>query len=128
MEKYSKEIEEKLIATKMSVENLQKENKKLSTENFEKFQKINSLEGEIKIKLHKIEEYEKDLSNYKRKIEEFETKTKNFEYMIKAINVNNENQIKELKKEIDKLVKVNETQKKDIVGYKSQIEVSFNFI
>jgi chromosome segregation ATPase len=123
MEKYAKEIEEKLSLNKSIIDNLSNENKKLSSENFEKFQKINSLEGEIKIKLHKIEEYEKDSIICKRKIEELETKTKNFEYMIKTINVNNENQIKELKKEIDKLVKINDINKKDIISYKTQIEV-----
>ena len=123
LEKYLKNVEEKLLSKEANCENLVKENKKLSNENFEKFQKINSLEGEIKIKLHKIEEFEKDGIQYKRKIEELETKTKNFEYMIKTINLNNENQIKELKKEIDKLVKINESNKKDIVTYKTQIEV-----
>jgi len=126
MEKYAKEIEEKLSINKTYIDNLSNEKEKLSSENFEKFQKINSLEGEVKIKLHKIEEYEKDSIMNKRKIEELETKTKNFEYMIKTISVNNENQIKELKKEIDKLVKINDSNKKDIISYKSQIEVNYN--
>jgi hypothetical protein len=50
VENYAKEIEEKLNIAKNSIDSLNAENKKLSSENFEKFQRINALEGEMKIK------------------------------------------------------------------------------
>jgi chromosome segregation ATPase len=123
VENYAKEIEEKLNFAKNTIESLNNENKKLSNENFEKFQKINSLEGELKIKTHKIDEIEKEKNKLKKSFEDADAKIKNFEYMIKTINSNNENQIREFKKEIDKLVKASELQKNEINQYKTQIEV-----
>lgn len=123
VENYAKEIEEKLNIARSGIENLNSENKKLSNENFEKFQKINALEGELKIKTHKIDELEKEKNKLKKSFEDADAKIKNLEYMIKTINVNNENLIKEFKKEIDKLVKVTEQQKIEINEYKTQIEV-----
>jgi len=127
IENYVKELEEKLNISNHQMENLNGENKKLSSENFDKFQKLNSLEGDLKLKSHKIDELEKEKNKLKKSNEEADGKVKNFEYKIKTINTNNENHIKELKKEIDKVVKINEIQKKEIFEYKSQIEVNFIF-
>ncbi len=121
VENYAKEIEEKLNIAKRTIESLNNENKKFSGENFEKFQKINSIEADIKMKTHKIDELEKERNKLKKSFEDADSKTKNLEYMIKTINVNNENQIKEFKKEIDKLFKINEQQKNEIIEYKMQI-------
>ena len=123
LENYLKELEGRFNISKKNIEDLNLEKNKLSNENFEKFQKINNLENEIKLKTHKIDEIEKEKSKYKKINEELDSKIKNFEYLIKTINANYENQIKELKKEIDKLVKVNDQQKKDILDYKNQIDV-----
>jgi len=123
VENYAKEIEEKLNIAKRTIESLNNENKKFSGENFEKFQKINSIEADIKMKTHKIDELEKERNKLKKSFEDADSKTKNLEYMIKTINVNNENQIKEFKKEIDKLFKINEQQKNEIIEYKMQIDV-----
>lgn len=125
LETHSKELDENLVITRRQTDKLSEEIKKLSSENFEKFQKINSLEAELKIKAHKVDEIEKEKFRLKKAFEEAEVKVKNFEYMIKTININNENHIKELKKEIDKLVKINEQQKREIKDSKTQLDVNF---
>lgn len=125
IENYAKELEEKLNICNHQIENLISENKKLSSENFDKFQKLNSVEGDLKLKTHKIDELEKENNKLKKVNEEADGKIKNFEYKIKTINSNNENHIKELKKEIDKVVKINDILKRKISEHKTHIEVNF---
>lgn len=117
-----KEMNEKYSDLNNSHIKFKADNEKLSNENFEKFNIINNLEKELKIRNHKIEELDKELKKNSKNISEMESKLKEAEHIVKTKKSHYENQQKELKKEMDKLVKTNETYKKEIFDATEQLK------
>lgn len=117
-----KEMKEKYELLNNSHISAKNDNEKLSSENFEKFNIINNLENEGKIKNHKIEEMDKDIKNLKKQIGEYENKLKESDHALKTKKTFYENQMKELKKEVDRLVKSNEQLKKESADAAEQLK------
>ena len=95
----------------------------MSNENFNKFDIINSLQNDLKLKNHKFEEVKKENEKYLKTINLLENQIMEGEYNIKSKKAFYENQTKELKKELDKLVKNHETLKKDYELCKDNLKV-----
>jgi hypothetical protein len=116
-----KELTERNNILNGSNHEMKTENEKLSNENFEKFESINILQGELKVKSHKIEELENENKIHKKQLDDLTHRLKEAEYNVKNGKVLYESQLKELKKDIDKLVKVNETVKTENVKLNEQL-------
>ena len=106
---------------------MKNENGKFSSENFQKFQKIVELENEVKIKSHKSEE--KDVEIHKLKTQNSELAYKHIlsQNEIKANKLSFDSQRIELQKEIEKLLKNNDTLKKDNLELNEQLKVTHFF-
>jgi hypothetical protein len=80
------------------------------------------LEKELKIRNHKIEEIEKENKISLKNLSELENKFKEADFSVRSKKSFYENQIRELKKEIDKLLKNNESLKKDQSDLSEQLK------
>ncbi len=96
---------------------------KISNENFEKFKVIVELENKEKLKAHKFEEIETEKRNLEKVVIVLENRIQELEVSVVTSKTIYERQTKDLKKEFDKMVKFNETLKKDSSGIEEQLKV-----
>ena len=92
-----------------SLEDLKIENKKISKENFEKFESINSFQKEVKLKSHTISTLESQIKELEKTKNELEKKNKEIENNATMSKIFYENQNTTLRKQIEQVTKSNQT-------------------
>lgn len=100
---------------------LKAENKKLSNENFEKFEKLNSFQKDIKLKSNTLDQIRNEMKQITKSKEDTENKLKEIEKNASISKMYYENQLNNLKKQIDEMTKENNDYKKDIVNLQNQV-------
>lgn len=106
---------------------LKAENKKLSNENFEKFEKLNSFQKDIKLKSNTIDQIRNEMKQITKSKEDTENKLKEIEKNASISKMYYENQLNNLKKHIDEMTKENNDYKKDIVNLQNQVREFQNY-
>ena len=106
----------------MKITKLQNENKKIKKENFEKFENLNELQRDSKLKDRTIEELTQKLTKISSSTSELEKKNKELTTELTSKKIYYENQIIILKKQIDQLSNSNYTLTKENNEIQNQIK------
>ena len=106
----------------MTITKLQNENKKIKKENFEKFENLNELQRDSKLKERTIEELNQKLTKISSSTSELEKKNKELTTELTSKKIYYENQIITLKKQIDQLSNSNYTLTKENNEIQNQLK------
>ena len=106
----------------MKITKLQNENKKIKKENFEKFENLNELQRDSKLKDRTIEELTQKLTKISSSTSELEKKNKELTTELTSKKIYYENQIITLKKQIDQLSNSNYTLTKENNEIQNQLK------
>ena len=106
----------------MTITKLQNENKKIKKENFEKFENLNELQRDSKLKERTIEELNQKLTKITSSTSELEKKNKELTTELTSKKIYYENQIITLKKQIDQLSNSNYTLTKENNEIQNQLK------
>ena len=106
----------------MTITKLQNENKKIKKENFEKFENLNELQRDSKLKDRTIEELTQKLTKISSSTSELEKKNKELTTELTSKKIYYENQIITLKKQIDQLSNSNYTLTKENNEIQNQLK------
>ena len=106
----------------MTITKLQNENKKIKKENFEKFENLNELQRDSKLKERTIEELNQKLTKISSSTSELEKKNKELTTELTSKKIYYENQIIILKKQIDQLSNSNYTLTKENNEIQNQLK------
>ena len=106
----------------MTITKLQNENKKIKKENFEKFENLNELQRDSKLKERTIEELTQKLTKISSSTSELEKKNKELTTELTSKKIYYENQIITLKKQIDQLSNSNYTLTKENNEIQNQLK------
>ena len=106
----------------MTITKLQNENKKIKKENFEKFENLNELQRDSKLKERTIEELNQKLTKITSSTSELEKKNKELTTELTSKKIYYENQIIILKKQIDQLSNSNYTLTKENNEIQNQLK------
>ena len=106
----------------MKITKLQNENKKIKKENFEKFENLNELQRDSKLKDRTIEELTQKLTKISSSTSELEKKNKELTTELTSKKIYYENQIIILKKQIDQLSNSNYTLTKENNEIQNQLK------
>ena len=106
----------------MKITKLQNENKKIKKENFEKFENLNELQRDSKLKERTIEELTQKLTKISSSTSELEKKNKELTTELTSKKIYYENQIIILKKQIDQLSNSNYTLTKENNEIQNQLK------
>jgi len=106
----------------MTITKLQNENKKIKKENFEKFENLNELQRDSKLKERTIEDLNQKLTKISSSTSELEKKNKELTTELTSKKIYYENQIITLKKQIDQLSNSNYTLTKENNEIQNQLK------
>lgn len=81
---------------------------KLKSENFNKFNRINTLENDLKIRNYKIEELKKEKDETESLVKQLKASLEESEMVSKSVKGSSDQKVRDLKNEIDKLLKLND--------------------
>lgn len=111
----------KVQALTTLTEDLKVENKKLSNENFDKFEKLNSIQKDNKLKSNTIDSFKNELKQLTKSKEDIAAKYTELEKTASINKMYYESQLNNLKKQIEQKAKENNDYKKDIVDLQNQV-------
>ena len=106
----------------VKITKLENENKKIKKENFEKFENLNELQRDSKLKERTIEELTQKLTKISSSTSELEKKNKELTTELTSKKIYYENQIITLKKQIDQLSNSNYTLTKENNEIQNQLK------
>ena len=106
----------------VKITKLQNENKKIKKENFEKFENLNELQRDSKLKERTIEDLNQKLTKISSSTSELEKKNKELTTELTSKKIYYENQIITLKKQIDQLSNSNYTLTKENNEIQNQLK------